>query len=188
MKKEYPFENIVEFNDKSLATQAKNEKEIQLIDEEINMVKELKNKIGKKLKAIKKNNFFLTYDDIMDKNGVHNYIAVKSSEDDSPDIQIVNEDDIEKGNIQINQFEENFINNFNINLNSKKNINNFSIYDFDSNINEYQNNTNINNLIKSNLDREQSPIELFFISQENSQSEYNNVDINNYKLFNNVNK
>ena len=179
MKNEYPFENIVEFNDKSLTTQDKNEKEIQLIDEEINMVKELKNKIGKKLKAIKKNNFFLTYDDIMDKNGVHNYIAVKSSKDDSPDIQIVNEDDIEKGNIQINQFEENFINNFNINLNSKKNINNFSIYDFDSNINEYQNNTNINNLIKSNLDKEQSPIELFFISQENSQSEYNNVDINN---------
>ena len=194
-----PLEKVNENSEKDIDIKEEKENKIEKINKEIEKVNKLIDISDKKLKEIKKD-IYLTYDDIMGKDNLSNFIAVKSNDGTGPDIKILNEDDLVNNNLFANDFEENFISNLNKSLTMKYNpINNYVNNDinpifYENNINENKdiihiNNNNENrelmniNNRSSNMLQSQNPIELFLISPENQSSMVNYI--NNYNCFNN---
>ena len=194
-----PLEKVYENSEKDIDIKEEKENKIEKINKEIEKVNKLIDISDKKLKEIKKD-IYLTYDDIMGKDNLSNFIAVKSNDGTGPDIKILNEDDLLNNNLVANDFEENFISNLNKSLTMKYNpINNY--VNNDVNPIFYENNTNVNKDIihinnnnenreimninnrSSNMLQSQNPIELFLISAENQSSMVNYI--NNYNCFNN---
>ena len=92
---------IEEENKKSIDINEYNENRIKLnsIKEEIDFVSRLQNILNTKIKKINKD-IFLTYDDIIGKDNLFNYIAIKSNDGKGTDIEILNEDKtLENNNI-----------------------------------------------------------------------------------------
>jgi hypothetical protein len=153
------------------------------------MVNKLINLTENNLKK-KNKKIYLTYDDIlgMDKYNNYNYIAVKSNEETSPEIKVLNEDDLPEYDnkyIDINNFEENYLSKIN-SLSFKNNpTNNYFFNEFNPFFygNKEENNCFINdnnkfqNEIKVNNLEKEKPIDLFLISQEN-QFPFLNVNNN----------
>jgi hypothetical protein len=119
----------------------------------------------------------LTYQDIISNDYLNDYIVVKSNIEANPEIKILNEEDLENRNLNLNNFEENFVlkmnkdfplkNNF-INYFPKNELNQNSIIKDNKNIKKKS----------SNYMEKQKPIQLIFLSQEN-QSILNNINIIN---------
>ena len=192
-----PLEKINEDNEKDFDIKKDKENKINKINKEIEKVNKLIKISDKKLKEIKKD-IYLTYDDIIGKDNLSNFIAVKSNDETGPDIKILNEDDLINNNLVPNDFEENFISNLNKSFTMKYNpINNEInpiLYENNNNenkdndiihINNNNENKDIMNIINksSNLPQNQNQIELFFISPENQTSIVNYI--NNSNCFNN---
>ena len=194
-----PLEKVNENSEKDIDIKEEKENKIEKINKEIEKVNKSIDISDKKLKEIKKD-IYLTYDDIMGKDNLSNFIAVKSNDETGPDIKILNEDDLVNNNLVANDFEENFISNLNKSLTMKYNpINNY----VNNHVNPifYENNTNENKDIihinnnnenreimninnrSSNMLKSQNPIELFLISPENQSSMVNYINI--YNCFNN---
>ena len=152
------------------------------------MVNKLINLTENNLKK-KNKKIYLTYDDIlgMDKYNNYNYIAVKSNEETSPEIKVLNEDDLPEYDnkyIDINNFEENYLSKIN-SLSFKNNpTNNYFFNEFNPFFygNKEENNCFINdnnkfqNEIKVNNLEKEKPIDLFLISQEN---QFPSLNVNN---------
>ena len=182
-------ELLNEDNEKNININIKedNKNKINKINKEKEKINKLINISDKKLNEIKKD-IYLTYDDIIGKGNLSNFIAVKSNDETRPDIKILNENDLVNNNLFSNFFEDNFISNFNESFTMKynpinNNINNeMNSMSYENNNNENKNIMNINNK-SSNLLQSQNPIELFLISPENRPSMVNYI--NNYNCFNN---
>ena len=152
-----------------------------MVNKLINMTE---NNLKKKNKKI-----YLTYDDIlsMDKYNNYNYIAVKSNEETSPEIKVLNEDDLPEYDnkcVDINNFEENYLSKIN-SLSFKNNpTNNYFFNEFnpffygskeENNCFINDNNKSPNEIKVNNLEKEK-PIDLFLISQEN---QFPSLNVNN---------
>lgn len=131
----------------------------------------------KKIKEMKKEDLFLTYQDIISNDYLNDYIVVKSNIEANPEIKILNEEDLENRNLNLNNFKENLVLKMNTDFPLKYNFINYFP----------KNELNQNSLIKynknikkksSNYLEKQKPIQLFFLSQEN-QSKLNNINIIN---------
>lgn len=131
----------------------------------------------KKIKEMKKEDFFLTYQDIISNDYLNDYIVVKSNIEANPEIKILNEEDLENRNLNLNNFKENLVLKMNTDFPLKYNFINYFP----------KNELNQNSLIKDNKNikkkssnylEKQKPIQLFFLSQEN-QSKLNNINIIN---------
>lgn len=132
----------------------------------------------KKIKEMKKEDLFLTYQDIISNDYLNDYIVVKSNIEANPEIKILNEEDLENRNLNLNNFKENLVLKMNTDFPLKYNFINYFP----------KNELNQNSLIKDNKNikkkssnylEKQKPIQLFFLSQEN-QSILNNINtINN---------
>lgn len=131
----------------------------------------------KKIKEMKKEDLFLTYQDIISNDYLNDYIVVKSNIEANPEIKILNEEDLENRNLNLNNFKENLVLKMNTDFPLKYNFINYFP----------KNELNQNSLIKynknikkksSNYLEKQKPIQLFFLSQEN-QSILNNINIIN---------
>ena len=169
-----------EYNEK-IDIKKNNEKKINLINKEIEYVNKLITKIEEKINTENKN-VFLTYDDIINGDKDHNYIAVKSKEGTSPDIMVINEDDLENINLDINNLKKSFFSNSNMNINLKNDIthNNYLnqfLYKKNQEDQEIFNNNNDKNI-------NEKPIDLFFISPNEQEPIENNIN-NDLCSFNN---
>lgn len=131
----------------------------------------------KKIKEMKKEDLFLTYQDIISNDYLNDYIVVKSNIEANPEIKILNEEDLENRNLNLNNFKENLVLKMNTDFPLKYNFINYFP----------KNELNQNSLIKDNKNikkkssnylEKQKPIQLFFLSQEN-QSKLNNINIIN---------
>ena len=198
LKNNILLEKVNEKNEKDIDAVEEKENKIDKINKEIEKVNKLIDISDKKLKEIKKD-IYLTYDDIMGKDNLSNFIAVKSNDEAGPNIKILNEDDLANNNIVANDFEENFIPNLNKSFTMKFNpINNYVNNEinpilYENNINENKDIIHINNNNNENRDimninnrplnmlQSQNPIELFLISPENQSSMVNYI--NNYNCF-----
>ena len=89
-----PLEKVNENSEKDIDIKEEKENKIEKINKEIEKVNKLIDISDKKLKEIMKD-IYLTYDDIMGKDNLSNFIAVKSNDETGPDIKILNEDDLQ---------------------------------------------------------------------------------------------
>lgn len=131
----------------------------------------------KKIKKMKKEDLFLTYQDIISNDYLNDYIVVKSNIEANPEIKILNEEDLENRNLNLNNFEENFVLKMNKDFPLKNNfINYFPKNELNQN-SLLKDNKNIKKKSSNYLEK-QKPIQLIFLSQEN-QSILNNINIIN---------
>ena len=131
----------------------------------------------KKIKKMKKEDLFLTYQDIISNDYLNDYIVVKSNIETNPEIKILNEEDLENRNLNLNNFEENFVLKMNKDFPLKNNfINYFPKNELNQN-SLLKDNKNIKKKSSNYLEK-QKPIQLIFLSQEN-QSILNNINIIN---------
>ena len=127
----------------------------------------------------------MTYQDIIGKNNSYNYIAVKSICEKEPDIKILNEEELEKSNLLMNNFEKKILQNENNNNMSLKKdiINNFLIPELNPIINcknkENINLININNQSFNTL-QNKNTIELFSFSRGKNPFLVNNLNSINH--------
>ena len=167
----YLLQLIEEENKKNIDIKedSENRNKMNGIKEEIRWVKKLQNILDKKIKGINKD-IFLTYDDIITKDNLSNYIAVKSNDGIASDIKILSEDNFVNNILDTNDFQENSIYNFNKSFSNKNNNinndinneNNPTLYEQINHNKEIMNKNNKNN--KSlNLMKSQNPFEFHFI-------------------------
>ena len=145
VNKEYFLENYKKMDE---------ENHMKSIEEEIIYVKHLIKKTNNKLKKLQKN-CYLTCDDIIADNNKHqNMILIKTNGNTKPNIEIIEDENVEN-------IDENFGINFNLNLNNEKN--NY----IDNNSNNNYGLWNISNQSSSilmNSNKNDNPLELFLIS------------------------
>lgn len=132
------------------------------------------------------NDFFLTYQDILGKDNLYNYIAIKSNGEKNPEIKILNEEDLNSNN-----FVENNLKNENNYLSWRTDFkNNFRIEELNPIFNSKKDeNIDLINLNSKPLYplQNKKPIELFFISQENNPTIVNDINNINSNDFNTSN-
>lgn len=138
------------------------------INKEIELVDKFKKILDNKNNEINKD-IFLTYDDILRKDNLSKFIAVKSNNGIISDFKILNEDDFTNNNT--NNFEENTIFNFSKIFSIKNNpINNYKKHEIGPTFYERNKQNkdimNINCNKSLNLIKYQNPFELDFISSE----------------------
>ena len=138
------------------------------INKEIELVDKFKKILDNKNNEINKD-IFLTYDDILRKDNLSKFIAVKSNNGIISDFKKLNEDDFTNSNT--NNFEENTIFNFSKIFSIKNNpINNYKKHEISPTFYERNKQNkdimNINCNKSLNLIKYQNPFELDFISSE----------------------
>ena len=148
---------------------------LELIEKEIKQVDEMINITEKILEKMDKHAYILP-DDIIGNDKSHNYIGIKSNDEISPNIRIIDEDDLENKNMNMNTLEKIIKENLNLkmHLNFDNNNNNFSNDYFEKMLfNENQDNKDqlCPNILKDNS----SPsIVLRLMSPQDRIIDYNN--------------
>ena len=147
-------------------------KKLILLNKEIRKVNKMTKIIDKKIEAIKKDDLFVSYQDIIGNDSLNNYIVIKSNVKANPEIKILSEDDLEYKDLNMNSFTENFIPNMN---------KVFSFNELNQNLNSQKKEIeDINNIKKNSSSvKKEKPIELIFLSPENQSFLNNNNIINN---------
>ncbi len=148
---------------------------LELIEKEIKQVDEMINITEKILEKMDKHAYILP-DDIIGNDKSHNYIGIKSNDEISPNIRIIDEDDLENKNMNMNTLEKIIKENLNLkmHLNFDNNNNNFSNDYFEKMLfNENQDNKDqlCPNILKDNSF---PPIELRLMSPQDRIIDYNN--------------
>ena len=139
------------------------EEQIKSIEKEIDYIKRLINKTNSKIKKYKKNNLYLTYDDITFNDSNNNLIAIKTKGNIKPNIKILAESEECKNESNNDYFSPNF--SFNLTNDFNNFQNEYAKENFDS--------WNINNLsCPSFMDKlkKENPIELLLISPNLQQN------------------
>ena len=151
-------------------------KEYELLEKELKNVNKMIDETDNILKKINRNIFILS-SDIIGNDKYHSYIGIKSNDDTSPNIKIINEEDLENKDLNMNNLEELIKKNMNlkVHLNVVENNNNNHFNDYSDKM-LYKDNPDNKTQLYSNIikDNPFPPIELCLMSPQDRIIDYNN--------------
>lgn len=186
MKKDFQLESIKDKIEKNQKIKEK-QKSLELIEKELELVNKMIDETEMRLNEMNKR-IFINSNDIIGNDKYHNYIGIKSSDDISPIIRVINEEDIKNMNLDINSLEEKINEKLDlkINLDFENNNNNdypkeySDQYSYDEN-HDSKNIMNINE-VYSNFTKDNifPPIELFLMSPQDRIKDCDNNYYQNY--------
>lgn len=175
LKKDFSLKNTIPSQENNININEEKKKTLELIEKEIKQVDEMINVTEKILEKMDKHTYILP-DDIIGNDKSHKYIGIKSNDEISPNIRIIDEDDLENKNMNMNKLEEIIKENLNLkmHLNVDNNNNIFSNDYFEKMI--YDENQDNKNQLNSNILKDNSfpPIELCLMSPQDRIIDYNN--------------
>lgn len=175
LKKDFSLKNTPsQENNINISEEKKNT--LELLEKEIKQVDEMINVTEKILEKMDKHTYILP-DDIIGNDKSHNYIGIKSNDEISPNIKIIDEDDLENNNMNMNTLEEIIKENLNLKMHLNVDNNNNNIFSndyFEKMI--YNENQDNKNQLCSNILKDNSfpPIGLCLMSPQDRIIDFNN--------------
>lgn len=175
LEKDFLLKNIIELKENNINMNEEKKKKYELLKKELKNVNKMIRETDNILKKINKHIFILP-SDIIGNDKYHNYIVIKSDDDTSPNIKIINEDDSEDNDLNNYIHEE-------LTKEDLKNNNNNYINDYSDKM-LYNDNRDNKTQLQSNIikDNPLPPMELFLISSQGRIIDYNNA-LNNFYIF-----
>ena len=174
LEKDFLLKNIIELKENNI-NMNEEKKKYELLKKELKNVNKMIRETDNILKKINKHIFILP-SDIIGNDKYHNYIVIKSDDDTSPNIKIINEDDSEDNDLNNYIHEE-------LTKEDLKNNNNNHINDYSDKM-LYNDNRDNKTQLQSNIikDNPLPPMELFLISSQGRIIDYNNA-LNNFYIY-----
>lgn len=151
-------------------------KKYELLEKELKNVNKMIAETDNILKKIN-SHIFILYSDIIGNDKNHSYIGIKSNDDTSPNIKIINEEDLENKDLNMNNLEELIKKNLNLKIHLIVDNNNNDHFNDYSDKMLYSDNPDNKTQLYSNIikDNPFPPIELCLMSPQDRIIDYNNT-------------